>query len=1016
MVKKTALNYITMNLLTSNKESYMFKLLLLIGALSLFLPDALAQQQDNTMEVTGRITNESGEAIANAMVFSDQSTASTSTDNEGTFVIRVNLGDELFIEADGYKTLSVSVNSLNTEENTITLTSLPYQLGEKDDVMVPFGTLNKRQMTGPAYSVRVEELLAYDQRRDVQDALNSRVPGLFGNFNNRGIGQCLIIVDGIPRPVDNINLHEVEEITYLPDGGSKLLYGTQADQGVILIKTKRGHPYKQRITVSAEQGVSIPISYPEFLNSYDYARLYNEASINDGLGAPYDSAALESYRTHSNPLLYPDQQYFNETFLRSFQPFSSVITEFSGGNQRAQYYMNLGWNSTGNILTVGEGANERSDRFNIRGNVDFSVTDHIKMNLDIMGVFDRRHGAIGNFWQDAANFHPNWYPLLIDTSDINLPNPDLVTRYVDDGKLLGGTSQYQDNIYGDLVSGSYVNVLDRIGQFNTGFDFDLNDVVYGLTAKAYLSFDIYNFFRVIQNNNYAVYEPQSGSGDTVTVNKIGEDVFSGNQRIGGVTFYRNIGYFGTIDYNRSFGQDHLVKATAVTYSDQYITEGELHAEKHLHFGVRANYMYKKKYIAQVGGALPGSPRLAPGNRFHPAYSLGLAWVVSEESFLESSTFINFLKVKASHSVLNTDQGLNDYFMYNVNYNQGPLFSYADGQYANNVLRIANIGNPLLSFAQRRDINFGVEATMLDYNLHTTLNYFYSNSFNEVESLNSLYPAYLGNSDIYENYSSYLDQGADLGINYQMELSDIKLNVGLNAVYSVPRALKVEEPNYEYDYRKREGKPSDAIFGWVADGFFDDEEEIASAPDHTFGEVQPGDIKYKDLNDDGKIDENDQKVIGNRGARTQLGINLRLSYRNFEFFAQGIYQGGGENIYNSDYYWVYGDSKYSEVVLDRWTEETAGTASYPRLSTKNNSNNFRRSTFWLVDDDYFTLRAVQITYRLPAGWMNALPTSQVRIYARGQNLLTLSPSREQRELNIGNSPQFRNYSFGITMTF
>ena len=1005
-----------MNLLTFHKLKSILGLFLLIGLMFSPAKELMAQKKDKNIELAGKITNESGEAVAGAMVYADQSSTSAKTGPEGKFFISATPSDMLFIEAEGFKTLSVSAKSFHTGENLITLSSLPYKLGEEDDVMLPFGSLRERRIVSPAYTITADEILQYDQRRGVEGFLNTRFPGLFGNLNNRGIANCVTIVDGIPRPADNINLHEVEEITYLPDAGGRLLYGTQANSGVILISTKRGHPYKSRITVSAEQGVDLPISYPRFLNSYDYATLYNEASLNDGLSLRYDSAALDAYQTGLNPLLYPDEEYYNERFLRNFRPFSSVITEFSGGNQQAQYYMNLGWNSTGTLLTVGEGANERTDQFNIRGNVDFKVTDNIKMNLDIAGVFNRDHGPVGNFWSDAAEFLPNYYPLLIDTNDLYIPDPGVITRTVEGGMLLGGTSQYRDNIYGDLVFGGYVDALDRIGQFNTGFDIDLNDVLVGLTAKAYLSFDIYNFFRVNQNNDYAVYEPRVNSEDSILVDKIGQDNPTGNQSIGGSTFYRSIGYYGTLDYNRSFGTDHKLTATALAYSDRFIIENEIHPDLHLHFGLRTNYMFRNKYIAELTAALPGSSRLAPGNRFKLAHSFGLAWVISEEDFLSTSSFLNYMKLRASHTVLNTDQGMNDYFMYSFNFEQGSRYEYSDGQYGNDVLNILNIGNPLLTFGQRRDINIGLVASLLNYKLQLTGNYFYSNSFGEVTSLNSLYPAYLGGIDVYENYESYLDQGADLGVNYLLRRNEFELNLGLNTVYSVPKVLKIDEPQYEYEYRSRQGKPSDAIFGWVAEGLFENEEEIANSPTQTFGDVQPGDIKYQDLNDDNVIDDNDQKMIGNNSARLQMGINIHMRYKDLEFFTQAIYQGGGQNIYDSEYYWVYGDLKYSEVVLDRWTEETAATATYPRLSTQNNSNNFRRSTFWMVDNDYFTLRAMQLSYSLPAEWMAALPTSRIKIYARGQNLLTLSPSREKRELNIGSSPQFRNYSFGITLTF
>ncbi|MCF8378475.1 MAG: carboxypeptidase-like regulatory domain-containing protein [Bacteroidales bacterium] len=997
----------------------LFRLLLTFGMLCLVSTSLLAQKK--VIEVLGTVTDESGQAIENARIFSESNNAKSSTKGDGTFVINTDMNDVLLIESDGNESMIVNVSSLLGGSSILQMVGMPFGQTEQDVVQLPFGTLSKRQLVGPAYTFKSDEILEYDQRQGVEGFLSTRVPGLFGNIDNRGISQCLIVVDGIPRDADNINLQEVEEITYLADASNRLLYGTQANNGIILITTKRGHRFKERINVSVEQGFDIPISYPNFLNSYDYARMYNQASLNDGLSPRYDSATLVGYRDRTNSLLYPDQNYYDETFLRNFRPFSNVITEFSGGNKNASYYLNLGWRTTGSLITVGEGADIRSDRLNIRANVDFKVTEQIKMNVDVVAIFDRSHEpspADGrDFWSDAARIRPNDYPMLIDTSDITLPNPGIITNYVEDGKILGGTSQFQQNIYGDLVSAGYSNPMHRTAQFNTGLDFDLKNILYGLSAKAYLSFDIYNYFRSAQENDYAVYEVIPNIGDTLRVKRINEDVFSGSQVIRNQTFKRKIGYFGTLNYNRTFGDDHILSAVALAYADRFMEEDEFYPELHLNFAMRANYMYKDKYILQLSSAVPGSPKLAPGNRFALSYSAGAAWVLSEEGFLSRSSVFNYLKLKASYSLVNTDEGLDDYFMYSNSYIEASdLYMYANQSYGNYPMLFDNFGNPLIGYEKRSESNVGMDASLMDYKLHFTANYFYSKSFDEVQNLDNLFPAYLGGFSINENYASYQDQGADFGIYYNGRAGEMKFNLGLNAIYSVPKVLIRDEPNYEEDYRKRVGKASDAIFGYVADGFFADADDIADSPAHTFGDVQPGDIKYLDLNDDNMIDEKDQKVIGNNGSRFQLGINLNLKYKNLEFFTQAICQSGGEELYNSEYYWIYGDRKYSELALNSWTQETAETADYPRLSTQNNSNNFRNSTFWLEDNDYFTLRAVQVSYNLPAAIMNGLPVSQLKFYLRAQNVFTLSPSKKQLELNEDSLPQFRSYSTGITLLF
>jgi hypothetical protein len=427
-------------------------------------------------------------------------------------------------------------------------------------------------------------------------------------------------------------------------------------------------------------------------------------------------------------------------------------------------------------------------------------------------------------------------------------------------------------------------------------------------------------------------------------------------------------------------------------------------------------MLRNKYLLELSGALPGSPKFARGNRFKFAPSIGIGWIASEEDFMRNLTVINYLKLKTSFGLMNTDKSAGDYYLYENNYVQSDNFNYADGNYYNNTLIIQNLGNPGISYAQRKEFNAGFEAFLFNYSLWLEGNYFYSNSFNTILKRNDAYPAYLGGFNAFENYGSFQDQGFEFGINYKRESKKLSTTLGVNIVYTVPKALQIDEPAYEYEYRKQEGKPTDAIFGWISEGLFTDSMDIINHPTQTFGPVQPGDIKYKDLNNDKKIDDNDQKIIGYSSPRFQAGLNLNFKYENFELYAQGIYQTGNDVIYNNSYYWIFGDRKYSELAFNRWTPETASTASYPRLSTKNNSNNFRNSTFWIYNDSYFTLRVIQLTITLPAKWMNQMPVKRMLIYLSGNNLITLSPSKEQRELNIGSPPQFRNYSVGLKAMF
>ncbi len=255
----------------------------------------------------------------------------------------------------------------------------------------------------------------------------------------------------------------------------------------------------------------------------------------------------------------------------------------------------------------------------------------------------------------------------------------------------------------------------------------------------------------------------------------------------------------------------------------------------------------------------------------------------------------------------------------------------------------------------------------------------------------------------------------MGLNYNMSFGDLAVSIGGNLLYSVPKVLATDELNYEESYRKITGKATDSMFGLVALGLFKDQTEINNySAFQTFGAVQPGDIKYQDLNMDGKIDDTDQTIIGNSWARMEIGFNLKIEYKAFELFALGTGQSGEERFYNNAYYWVYGDRKYSEVVLDRWTPETSATATYPRLSSSSNANNFRNSTFWLYKTNWFTLHTVQLTYAISGKEFAGL--QEARFFLRGSNLATISKAKDKIQLNVGTQPQMRSFSLGLNLLF
>jgi hypothetical protein len=295
-------------------------------------------------------------------------------------------------------------------------------------------------------------------------------------------------------------------------------------------------------------------------------------------------------------------------------------------------------------------------------------------------------------------------------------------------------------------------------------------------------------------------------------------------------------------------------------------------------------------------------------------------------------------------------------------------------------------------------------------------YFYSTLSNVLTRRTNYYPDFYAGVVPYENYNQFEDKGFEGGLTINYRLGDLGISAGSNIVYAVPKVLRIDEPQYEYDYRQRVNQPTDAIFGYVAMGLFNNQTEINQHAVQTFGTVRPGDIKYKDLNGDGIIDENDQMIIGNFRSRFQYSLNLRVSYKSLELFLLGTGQTGGNNHYSNPYYWVFGERKYSETVLNRWTPETAEAATYPALTSGSGANNFRTSTYWLEDDTFFTLHATQLAFTIPQRMLERISMNNLKVYLRGHNLFMISSIKDKKQLIIGSEPQFRSIALGINAYF
>ncbi|MBB5268984.1 SusC/RagA family TonB-linked outer membrane protein [Algibacter amylolyticus] len=998
----------------------------------------VAMAQKNGVEVSATVVDEQGNPITGVEVYSP-SGDKASSDVDGKFEINLTEDQSVVIEKKGYESAIVSMSDLI---GNITLVKSPFLASKEDLIQMGVATKYKRDIVGAVSSINTQDRLTYDNTQFVRDYINGLMLGVRGSDNIRGIGDAIFVIDGvIGRDPNILNMEEVEQITVLKDANSVALYGSQARNGVIVINTKRGKANKKEINVNIRSGISTPISLPNYLGSVPYMQLFNEARNNDGLDDFYDQSLIQEFRTSSNSYKYPDLNLYSTDYVQPFVSATNVITEFSGGNDKNQYYVNVGWNRNEEWVDINEDINAGTNRFNVRGNIDFKINDWITSSIDGIAVISTNKSSRANLLDAATTLRPNAYspflPVdLVDTSDPTVAG-QLQTARKFNGFLLGSTQQFgADAPIALAIAGGYRTTVFRSTQFNNTINFDLDRVTKGLSAKTYISFDFYDSYNLSINNQFKTYAP-SWEGDRISnLDVFGEDLKDQTENVSTNGFLSRFGLYGLINYDTTLDKNHSLNTTLLGYYNSQKRNDVIQTDVDAHLGFQLAYDYKKKLFFDFGGTYINSIKLAEGNRGGFSPTSGIAYIISEEPFLKRSKFINYLKLKASGGIIKSDQGItalnangtidNDaspYYLYDVNYANGNNFNWADGN-TNRRLNITQGQNLDLTFEERIDLNLGFETYLMN-SLWLEANYFRTELDKQITFLQDQYPSYYNVFRPYDNYNKNLYTGFELGMNFKKSYEDFSFSVGANVLYSkTERTLRSEL--FAEDYLQSQGREISTIFGLVDQGFYaetdfnSDGDLNAGLPVPNFGNVQPGDIKYKDQNGDNIIDNDDRIDIGQASSPWTYGVNLNLNYKRFNFFVLATGQTGavGNKLNNSfnEYYSVDGNDKYSEVVLGRWTPATASTATYPRLSSQTNQNNFRTSTFWTYDNSFFNINRAQITYEFEDALCNQIGIEDLSLNLSGTNLFEIGENKDIRQLRIGTNPLTRAYTLGLRMSF
>ena len=900
------------------------------------------------------------------------------------------------------------------------------------EVKVAFGSKAKSELLGGISAVDMKDLTQKNYNTYSLDALQAYAGGYNGQLWN--MGDALILVDGVPRDANNVNPSEIDQITFLKSASAVVLYGSRAAKGAVLITTKRGHTDGLKVSVRGNVSLFTPKEYPTFLGAAQYMSLYNESLVNDGDKPAFTDTDIYNFASGRNPYRYHSNDFFSKDYLKKSYTRYEGQAEFEGGGKYAHFYAQVGFYHQGDLINFGEGKDNHTNRLNFRGNIDLRLNDWITGWVNSSASFYDLRGDRSNYWSKSATLRPTSKNALSPLLPISMMNPDVVdmmkmirnsSNVIDGQYLIGGTLTDQSNPFADMYAAGYNTYTSRQLQFDAGIKFDLNKVLKGLSFTTQVAIDYNTSYNASIQNEYAYYIPtwsnQNGYDEIISLEKKMIDKFTANQNVSDSHDKQTIFFSGQFDWARQFNQ-HAVGATLLAHAYQLSNDGEYHHTSNANLGLNLNYNYAHRYYADLSMAAVHSAKLAEGHRgaISPVGTLG--WRLSEEKFMEGTKgWLDDLKLTASYGVVNEDLDLEKYYMYDDIFTAtGTWWGWSESANAMQTSDSQRGENVNLGFIKRKEFRFGLDASFGKGLVKLNANYFNVKFDGLVITPEANFPSYYHTnwpvSTFLPNYNYNIQNrsGFDFTVDFHKNLGEVDLQAGVTGMYVTNKNSRVSEL-VEYDWQKSEGARIDAIRGYQCLGFFADEADIA-ANATVNDKTKPGDLKYKDQNGDGKIDSKDRVVLGHWNPDFYLGFHFTAKYKGFTFFMNWTGDFGGMGLKNNEYAWCYGERKYSDMALGRWTPETANSATYPRLTASNNDLSFVDSDFWTYKTSALRLNKVQFTYDFPANmfagkWINGLS-----VYVSGNSLLTIAKERKYMETSVGSAPQTRSYNLGVKVNF
>ena len=1004
-----------------------------------------------TKQVSGVVTDGTGETVIGASVLEKGTTNGTITDLDGKFILTVNENAVLQISYVGYTTQEVPVKG-KTSFN-ITLKEDSEMLEEV--VVVGYGAQKKESVVGAISQVSNKELLQ-SPAANVSQAISGKIAGVItsqtsgapgsddtqiyirGRATFAGDAQPLVLVDGVEREFSQIAPDDIETISVLKDASATAVYGVRGANGVMLITTKRGKEQKPEVSLTANWQIQSPTRTDTYLDSYQSVMLLEEALANDGLPSQYSASDIEMFRrsvagelTGVDAMLYPNVDWYDEV-LNSTAPAQRYNVSVRGGTKRMRYYASAElYDQQGLVKDLSNDAYGNSSspsfrRYAFRANMDFFLIKDLTVSVNFCTRFEERGGPNSN---ESSGYSEIFYEMN-HTPGWLFP----VSAQVQNGEktetIYGGTSQYQNNIVGRLAEAGFYRATNTINETNFIADYKMDWLTPGLSVKGMLSFDYDSYNRKLYSKSFATYQltDTSNPSELKSWNRFNSDgELAGSQsHAADYKLYME----AQVNYARTFGKHDVTGMVLYNQNDHRVND-EL-ARRYQGLVGRATYAYDDRYLAEVNFGYNGSENFMKGRRFgfFPAFSVG--WRVSNESFMEKySNWLNNLKIRASYGQVGNDiysvNGVVQRFLYEEAWNQ-IANDYTFGTSGQTGIYEAQYPNYRVTWERAHKYNLGIEFGLFNGLLNGNVDVFYEKR-NDILTTYQTRPEWVGVNMAAGNLGKTTNKGYEIELKHHNTIGkDFDYTVGFTFSHAKNEITSKDEPALMTEYRQEEGHPIGQYYGLVCDGFVTQADiDGGQLPTSTFGDVKVGDLKYRDMNNDGFIDERDETFIGYSDVpENMFALTLGANYKGwgFSIMFQGVNKVSRYYDAEAMYAFVNG-GKVKEHHLQRWDpaqseEYNLANAKYPLLHYDSyGDHNQRQNSFFLKNGAFVRLKNIELSYTLPKEWIKVVGMSNCRLYVNANNLVTwdhLDGLTDPESNGSNRYPIMKTVNFGVNINF